>query len=340
MFKKALGVMACALAMLGSSGLASAQTTSLESVPLWRIQVEVHVCDKSDAGTDDGVGIILNDTTGFRFDTGTDDFERNRTYTYDVVTPSVSRVSDIDQLTFYLTGNDAVCIDNVKLRFNEAGPFFERAISGGRWLDGNSSTTTPVYTITSQALRASSTWNLAGARASAAVRPSVIRQAALVSMIEASVGHDIHGTSFQWGHIYNGSAVEFVARNTGDDTASHRVDLDLEYDVPAYFNPEIDVDYLSTYTCNTSNNQISATASQIKTKIHGTGPDWIFAAINWVANFGIGFLEDRINNLGEPGFTGYVAGCPTMVTQANNDLAFTYPSIRPAPPLVFEAVMR
>lgn len=338
MFKKLLGVMACALAMFASSGIASAQTTDLESVPLWRIQLELHVCDKSDAGTDNGFGVILNDTTAFRVDTAADDLERNRTYTYDIVTPSVTRVSDIDQLTLFLQGNDGVCIDRMKLLFNEAGPFFERTISGGRWLDGDSNSTTPVYTVTSAALRGSSTWNLGGTRASAAVRPSVIRRASLETMIEASIGHAIHGTNIQWGHIYNGKAVEMTARQSNDPAASHRVDLDLEADVPYYFNPEVDVDYLSTYAC--MDGRISATASQIKTEVSGRGPDWIFTAINWVMNFGVGFLEDRINNLGEPGFSGYVAGCPTMITETDGDLAFTYPTGRVVGPIFFEGVMR
>jgi hypothetical protein len=323
MSKKILFLIACASALLGLGATdAAAQATTIENVPLWRVQMRVHVCDREDAGTDDGVGVILNDQTSFRIDTAVDDLERNREYTYDIVTDSIDRVSDIDQLTIFLTGDDGFCIDRLALFINGAGPFFERSISGGRWIDSDSGTT-PVYTVSGTTLRASPTWNLSGARASAAVRPTNIPRATVETMIEAGIGHVLAGNSLQWGHLY-GRPVEIQPRQASDGPASQRIDLDLEYEVRYFWNPEVDVDYRADYTC--TDGRIRARATNIQVVISGTGPDWIYSALTAAANLATGLFEDRLNNLGQPGFTGYVAGCPTIVAETDGDLAFTYPT--------------
>ncbi len=60
------------------------------------------------------------------------------------------------------------------------------------------------------------------------------------SRVESLIGDMIHGTEAKWGHEYGRAYVE--ATPSGFPGTVH-IDLDLEAEVPYWFNPELDIDF-------------------------------------------------------------------------------------------------
>ena len=330
--KRIAAILACASALVG--GVAHAQTSAVENMPLWRIQLRVQTCNVSDAGTDDGISVSLADGVTFDLDTGADDFERNTTRVYDIVSDRLPRVSSITRLELANSGDDGVCIQHVDLLFNNvSSPFFSHDMpSARRWIDTDGYRD---YRLTSAQIRGS-LWNLSGARAAAQTRPQLIAREIVESMTEASVGEAITGNDLMWGGI-SGRPVEswYVA---GAPRTRMHTDLDLEVDIPGPFNPDVDVDYDANYSC--ADNRVNYTTSGMR--IETGGPDWVADLFGDVSELVTGALDSQLGMLAGDGlrsylpaggFTGTFAACPTSI-RVNDDasIAFQWPS---SPVLVF-----
>ena len=130
------------LAVTERADASSKSAPTFERIPLYRIQVRITTANVKDAGTDDDLYIQLNDRDkAFYLDRARDDFERNKTGTFDILPEFVKEVADIDFLTIGHKGSDAICLKKVELLLNDNRyPVYVKEYSVGKWLDDNQST--------------------------------------------------------------------------------------------------------------------------------------------------------------------------------------------------------
>ena len=274
------------LCALGASRPAAAAITTVEQVPVWRLQVLVQTCDVSDAGTDDDVYVqFKNDSTKkFYLDYGGDDFERNTSKVYDIGNISkvgVSKVSDITQLTIGKVGKDGLCLKSLQIRVNgSARPIFSHTFSSAQWIDGDDGHL-PTYTFSSATLRANAYWTLSS-NGAIVLPPFSVARAALESIIESNVGHYAQSNALYWGSFFSPRWVE-LSRVTSDATRhTAHVDLDLAYSLDYLPDPEVDVDFDLVLSC--ANSQLKIEARNIKVDVnYPTILDFLTLGLSWVA---------------------------------------------------------
>jgi hypothetical protein len=208
-----------------------------DTVTVVRSQLEVQTCNKTDTKTDDPVSGAINGAQVTWLDYARDDFERNKTYTYDLGLTGVSKVADISQLRIYKQGSNGLCIYRVRLLINGAA-IYSQTWSSGRWLDNSAADRTLL--ISSASLRSTASWSSfnTGPLAYFAANSFALSRTELESRIESMVGTAIHGNPLYWGHL-NGRAVE-VSRK--DNNTVH-VDVDLALDVNNWWDPAVDLDF-------------------------------------------------------------------------------------------------
>lgn len=239
---------------------AGGYTRATRSIGVWRTQLRIRVADVADAGTSDAVQVRLTSPlanfnphgnqrwldSGPRWEAvGTagvwrDDFARGREFVYDLDQRSVGSLADITMLTIAKDGSDAVAIAEFALLVNEVEVFartFGETSATCLWLD-DSGGHDRQYTVWHDELRADPRW-----QAFVATPPGPqlrIPNDAIVSRIEGMVGHAIHGTEAHWGEFQSPNWVEATF---ADNPERLHVDLDLEADVTALPDPEIDIDF-------------------------------------------------------------------------------------------------
>ncbi|MBM4245154.1 MAG: hypothetical protein FJ148_15285 [Deltaproteobacteria bacterium] len=249
-------------------GVREAQAAPPETMPIFRAQLTVRTCDVTNAQTNDPVFASLNGSNSTALDYGRNDFERNDTFTYDLVRNGVATVSDVTRLRISKTGSNGLSICRLDLRLNGALIFtqtFPATGAGRLFLDGSGASR--ARTITGATLRASQTW----ATYTPPFPPFVLARAEMESRIEALAGTRISGQIVRWGQRKGPRFVEA----TRDDANTLHLDLDLEEDtrnaiasrpflsgvssaigfierftpVPLP-NPAVDVDFDVTITCD------------------------------------------------------------------------------------------
>ncbi|MBL9024557.1 MAG: fibronectin type III domain-containing protein [Myxococcales bacterium] len=205
-----------------------------------RVRLEIQVADVTDAGTDDRVGVSLNDTWWANF-TGLsyshDDLERNSTFRYDLGFRNLESLHDIANITIKKFGTDGLCLRSFRLLLDEVPVFsrtFGNTASTCHWLDDDSETTGRFH-VGHAELRA--TPSFVGWQPP--VRSLVVSQEEIEERLEGIMGNLIWSKDeAKWGEIY-GEAVEVSAHPTLDQWIV--VDFDLEGDSWGP-NPEVDID--------------------------------------------------------------------------------------------------
>jgi hypothetical protein len=172
-----------------------------------RIQLEIHVADVEDAGTDDDMLVRLNSALGYEMprgqrgylDYGQNDFERNSTFTYDLDTRGVNQLSDINQLMIYKSGHDAVCIDSVALLVNGVRVFdraFGNTASTCRWMSESSALWPNTLLLDFWELRAHPLWSAYAPPPLEQTR--VMQQLDLERLVEGYIANFIYDSGLYW----------------------------------------------------------------------------------------------------------------------------------------------
>ncbi len=242
-----------------------------EEMIVYRIQLRLKTGIGNGAGTDDPVYVKMNDADDvFYLVKGIDNFVEGKTVTYDVLSRTIKKISDIKYIKFGVKGNDGVCISKVELLINNCqSPLYATSISTslGTCIDngeaaptGISATPTQIksslpatFTIASSSLRGTS-WNFAGQRKDMWRPPVKLEKAWVVSAVEASIGNQIYqeGGELKWGthggRLENNTLFGDAVEATRKDAHTLKFDLDLERDI-AGPNPEVDVDFELDFRC-------------------------------------------------------------------------------------------
>ena len=301
-----------------------------------RVRLELQVADVDDAGTDDLVGVSLNDTYWSNF-TGLsyshDDLERNSTFRYDLEFRNLGDLHDIANITIKKYGEDGLCLRSFQLLLDEQ-PVFSRTFgntsSTCRWLDG-SSETTGQHHVTHAELRATPAFT--------SFQPGgalTVGQEELEERLEGIMGNLIwNNDDVKWGKIYD-EAVSVSAHSTLSDHLV--VDYDLE-GVGWGPNPEVDIDlHLQVqFVDNGGVWQLSIASTYFAANVDF---DWWAEVLISLGTIVCGpatghdclsLLEDHIENKIEESFGGFAQAfdvatgpCPTPAVQVSSagDLEF------------------
>ncbi|TAH52827.1 MAG: hypothetical protein EYC68_05470 [Chloroflexota bacterium] len=323
--KKAIFVLALTLGVLfatfGSQNRALAAPPN--STPVWRAQLRLAIANVSDAGTDDDVQIQLNVKNSTWLDYARNDFERNKTYTYDLSLTKVTKLGEITKLRIRKTGTDAICVRSITLLINGKTIYsktFGNAQSTCLWLD-NGDGHPNSYSVSGATLRAHASWK-------GFVQPNVpttLTRSELESRIEGAVGDRIQSNDLMWGdESYNlfGRGVE-VTKKTNE---SVHVDLDLAYDLPGPYNPEVDVDFDLAFSC--SSGKVTATAenydahldSIIYDYLKNLLPVWGPKLLDMLTKQVLKGMVDAISISGQFG-----GSCPVISVTGDGNVVFSKP---------------
>src|SRR5262249_49615385 len=102
------------------------------NTPVWRVQINLTVCDLPNAGTDNKILVAMNEINYTVLDRPIDDFERGSTQMYDLLLNGVLKLADIKYLKIYKGGSDGVCLTEFTLLVNER-EIYARTISPSQW---------------------------------------------------------------------------------------------------------------------------------------------------------------------------------------------------------------
>ncbi|MBD9359602.1 hypothetical protein [Methylomonas fluvii] len=174
-----------------------------------RLQLRIRVPNINDAGTDNGVEVLLQTPTGLVttvtnwyprgnhtwLDSTDDDLERGTNKTYDLMLNNISQASDITLISLRKPGNDSVCVAEFELLIDGQSAF-QKSFSDGQtscqWLNGNNQ-----LTAFRSETRSSPAWANLDLPFFVGIDGDWLR-----SRIEATFGHSLHGK----GELRNGSS--------------------------------------------------------------------------------------------------------------------------------------
>jgi hypothetical protein len=105
-------------------------------VPVLRIQLQVNIANKEDAGSDPArIYANLGNNTLTFMDYSHDDFERNTKFKYDLNLGDIDQSWDIQFFSFHKEGGSSLIIDSFVLWINNT-PVFKKGYSGGYEITG------------------------------------------------------------------------------------------------------------------------------------------------------------------------------------------------------------
>jgi len=282
-----------------------------ENLPIWRVQFKLRTANVKDAGTDDDIKVELNNKHTNWIDYARDDFERNDTFTYDLVLDNVKFLSNITQIKITKTGSDAWCLRSFELLVNGKTIYFQDFGSSGRWIgDGHPS----VYTVDYATLRNNNYWK----NYTLPSIPMLITRAEIESRIEAIIGNYIHGTRLYWGHLH-GRGVEAWKKNG----KTLHFDLDLALEVKYWFDPEVDIDFDLNISC--TNGKIVLGTSNFDADVDW---DWFtdivtLSIVNLVSDKMAKKLTSSLQTFSYTNNTGLPI-CPNITVKDNGDIQFSF----------------
>lgn len=294
-----------------------------ETTPIWRAQFRLVVADVSDAGTDDDVQIQLNTNNSTWLDYARNDYERNSTFTYDLMLTNARRLGDITMLRIYKNKTDAICVRSMTLIINGRTIYskdFGNTQTTCKWLD-NDDGHPNAYIVSGTTLRGHPAWQ-------GFIQPAVpttLTRGELESRIEGAVGDRIQSNALMWGDAsYNlfGRGVEVTKKSS----KSVHVDLDLAYDLPGPYNPEVDVDFDLAFSC--SSGKVTATAknydahldSVIYDYLKNLLPVWGPKLLDALTSYELKGLVDNISISSQFG-----GSCPVITVTDTASVVFSKP---------------
>lgn len=273
---------------------------------IYRAQLRVKTANISDAGTDDKIRVRLNAAPGGLtvpfgnvtvMDYGQDDFERQDDFLYDLELTGIVNSSDITLLSISKNGSDGLCIESIELLLNNVSVFDQDFSNTGdkcHWID-NEGGHSNIYSVSHESLRAHPGWQGLGPT----IQLSIDRDE-IESRIEGLIGHLFSSIDdAKWGDRHGRAWVEASYRN--DKRVS--VDLDMEGEVPYWFNADVDIDFDATVGFKEEDGEwkFELTVSNLEAT---TDFDWFTEALSFILPCGP--VVSVVLNEGIPDCTTYL----------------------------------
>lgn len=235
-----------------------------KDVSICRLQIQVKTNSFDGAQTDDPVSVRLNTRDNpFYLNLSHNDRERNRTDTYDVLTPYVNKIKDIQFIQMKIHGSDGWNVREIKLIVNNV-TIYTRKFSNGYWLDTDNSKRQDVLYIPVREMKKSPNYRYNNVTGNIWRGPTMVPKSFIDDLVESSVGNALRDVKkVSWGKKQGKYYIS--SKRINDNTL--RFDLDLSYDVTGAPNVEIDVDFDLVFTCE--NGVVRTTVKNYKTSKHG-----------------------------------------------------------------------
>jgi PLAT/LH2 domain-containing protein len=194
-----------------------------ESMGIVRAQLELSVCELPSAGTEDPVSAGLKGGGSVQLtwlDHPGRDFERGSRYAYDLSLDDTRTLADVAELEVSKTGNDDLCLRELRLIVNQK-TIFIRTFSEGRWL---SQRTGNRIRITRAELRANSAWQGYSWSLSEwiAATSGAVAPAEVVERLQSCIATAMHDLGLGW---KDGALQPLTLRRHDDSSLSARVEL-------------------------------------------------------------------------------------------------------------------
>jgi hypothetical protein len=214
----------------------SAISTEAQSAEIWRLQITFVTANVSDAGTDDDISVSLNRNNLTWLDYGRDDFERNRTHTYDLLqNGNLRTLGDITRIQIRKNGSDGWCIREFTVSVNAGDYRHTTRFDSCRWLDNDNGHSRD-YTINNPRFTFGGLVTIPAA---------YLERSEVESLLESAIGHRLIDSPLYWDN--DDGRVVSVSHRSPDVL---RVDLDLRYALNNSTDPSVDVDYDIRFRCN------------------------------------------------------------------------------------------
>jgi len=226
-----------------------AYTNGSDEEKIFRAQLKIKTANISNAETDDKVRVRLNAAPGGLtvpmgnvtvMDYGQDDFEREDLFSYDLELSGITNLTDVTMLSISKDGSNGLCMESIELLLNNHSVYvqdFSNEASKCHWLD-NEDGKSNMYTVFHESLRSSPGWQ----NFQTPIQLSIERDE-IESRIEGLIGHLFSSIKeAKWGDKHGRAWVEATYRT--DESTS--VDLDMEAEIPYWFNADVDIDFSVT----------------------------------------------------------------------------------------------
>ncbi len=218
-----------------------------EQIAICRIQLKVTTSNVEHANTDADVWVKLNSKDHpYILNNKNDDRERNRTDVYDILSPRVNKIQDIEFIRLGLIGNDGWIIKKLELVVNGKSVYKKTFSSRGHTLDGDTPKYKNILTLSGTTLRNHALWKYHKFNTGIDAAPTHIPISMMKSLVESAVGNSIYNVkNVGWGKKEGKDYIEYRVVNNN----TLHFNLDLEYSVTGP-NPKVDVDFDLVFKCN------------------------------------------------------------------------------------------
>jgi hypothetical protein len=266
-----------------------------ESIALHRIQLRLTTAIWPRSDNDQGVYVQLHNADGkFYMYKGKDNWEAGDVDTYDILSPTVNYIKNIQFIKLGVKGSDDWRIRKMELLLNDYPiPVFVKDFG----ITGVNITLNQPLVITGQQLRQYAGWANSSSNTQLNVLPAVLPKAKLLSLVEASIGNQINYTpGLDWGEYdrFNNTKWGPVVEVSFKSFNTLTFDLDLQRRIDNFPNPEVDVNFDLVFKC--VNGRI---VFDIKNVSYGTNlPGYILVWLRTIIPPLLGYaLKDPLGNI-------------------------------------------
>ncbi len=237
---------------------------AFKDVSICRLQIQVKTNSFDGAQTDDPVSVRLNARDNpFYLNLSHNDRERNRRDTYDVMTPNINKIKDIQFIQMKIHGTDGWNVREINLIVNNV-TIYTRKFSNGYWLDTDNSKRQDVLYIPVREMSKGPNYRYNNVTGNIWRGPTMVPKSFIDELVESAVGNALNDVKkVSWGKKQGKYYIS--SKRINDNTL--RFDLDLSYDVTGAPNVEIDVDFDLVFTCD--NGVVKTTVKNYKTSKYG-----------------------------------------------------------------------
>ena len=270
-----------------------------ENISVHRIQLRFTTATRPGSDNDQGVYVQLNSADQrFWLYRAMDNYEAGHVDTYDVLSPNVNILKNLQFIKLGVKGSDDWRIRKIELLINDCPtPIFVKDYG----VNGLNITLNQPLVITEQQLRQYAGWAYNSTNPHIYILPAYLPKAKLLSMIEASIGNQLSPRTdgLDWGEFgwpfptRWGPVVEASYKNAN----TLAIDLDLQRRITGP-NPEVDVNFDLVFRCVGNRIQFEVRNITYGTNLPGRVLQWLIDNMGTVLSF-------ALNN---PIFAGIASG--------------------------------
>jgi hypothetical protein len=291
-----------------------------DNTPIFRARIRIKTADVQDAGTDSNVLVSLGCNTTY-LDYAQNDFERNSSYTYDLIIPGNFTYGDLSSLSIRKEGDDDWCLSEIELELNYA-TVFTYSFQTNRWVyDGDK------IVFGYSDLRFNPNWSATLTEIELGLHFAPFHRDDLSSIIQSIVGNSMYNQDVYW---RDGANVE-ITYNTDN---SVKVSLPLSYSVSILPDPNLEMTFNMTFSCDCDGIKVAISDLNLDLSTYGEVLKWVW---NYIVTDLVNLVPNMFNhqnilfdinltvsdpNLQAQNIDNPIPFCPKITVTSNADIDF------------------